>query len=179
MTLPVPSERIGSTASRRASVVPFPVSRQGGAMSRRQRTVAVVVRVWVVLAAAGVLVGAAAPWVRSGAVRRSAFGLARTARAIGLVETGPQRVAVVMLFLTPMAVAALLLALSAGRHRLAGMLGGVVGLVALAAGWVGLRLPGALPVGPRVTLVAGAALLAGSAAEVWLARRRPTTEATA
>lgn len=162
-----------------ASAPPFPVRRDGRTASPRGRAVAAAVRVWVVAAGAAVVLGAAAPWVRTGEVRRSAFALARTARALGLVETGPQRAAVLALFLTPTAVAAMVLALSLRRHRLAGLVGGVVGLVAVAAGVVGTRLPADVEVGPRVTLVAGLALLVGSAAELWLAGRRPVTEGSA
>jgi len=108
------------------------------------------------------LVAALLPWLQTGRSHRSAFALARSADAIGFVDTPGRRVLVASWYLLPFLVAAVWTAGALGRAALAGALGVVVGAMSIAAGsmvwrWVGLES------GPAVALGAGAVTLAAAA----------------
>ena len=112
----------------------------------------------------GVVVGAARPWLRTGAATRSAFALARSARNLGLIDSGPRRVAMTLLFLTPMLCGAVVLLFALRRRRSAAVIAATIGVVGLAAGYVGRSLPGngGAPSGVWLTIGSGAVAFGGS-----------------
>ena len=117
-----------------------------------------------VLGSVGVVVGAARPWLRTGAVTRSAYALARSARNLGLLDSGPRRAAITLLFLTPMLCGAVVLLFSLGRRRGAALVAATIGAFGVAAGCVGRALPGNgdTPTGVWLTIGSGAVALGGS-----------------
>ena len=122
---------------------------------------------------AGVPVGAALDWLALGGVSRSAFSLARHASELGLVDTGAAHAAVLALFLSPVLVGVIVIALSMGWVRVAAAMSLLLGLVAWAAGLLVLRLDLGVKQGPLVTSLAGAFCLIGGVA-VWSTQRRAT-----
>ena len=113
-----------------------------------------------------ILFAALLPWLRTGNARRSAFGLTRSAAALGLLGTWPRKIFAVVIFLIPLAVAGAWTAGALRRPMLVASLGGLLGATSLIAGSIALsqlpRAPGSL-----TAVVAGSAVL-GSAG--WLAR---------
>lgn len=71
------------------------------------------------IGAAGVALGAALPWARSGRRLRSGYDLAGVARAFGLTESTGLRVAVTAWLLLPLVAAGAVALALLGRHRLA------------------------------------------------------------
>ena len=119
-------------------------------------------------AGVAVLVAALLPWLRTGEARRSAFALARSAQALGLFEGGSRRLLLSMWFLMPMLVAATWTAGALRRPVAVAVLGGFVGAMSVAAGWVvQAKVPG--QIGPVAGIVAGALAMASAA---WLALTR-------
>jgi hypothetical protein len=139
----------------------------------RQRTSRAVAAT--VVASLAAFVAALLPWLEAGRTHRSAFALARSADAIGFVDTPGRRVLVASWYLLPLLVAAVWTAGALGRPILTGALGVAVGSMSVAAGsmvwrWVGLES------GPAAALGAGALTVASG---VWLlilcSKRRRTT----
>lgn len=75
------------------------------------------------------------PWVRLGSRDRSSIDLIGSAGALDVIEGATKAIVVVLWFLLPVLVAAAMLALAAGRHRLLALLlvplGPLIGLVVL------------------------------------------------
>jgi hypothetical protein len=118
-----------------------------------------------VAACLAVLAVAFLPWVRSGRVDRHAFAVARTARNLGVVDTGAERALLLTYVLMPMLVAGAWLAAALARRRLLAVLAAVIGVVAIAAGIVVLSSPVRTGPGAWASIVAGSVALAGAA---WL-----------
>jgi hypothetical protein len=122
-------------------------------------------------ASIAVFVAALLPWLRTGRASRSAFGLARTADALGLIEGWPLRLLVTSWYLLPLLVAATWTAGALRRPALVATLGAIVGILSITAGLVVALLVRA-EVGPVASVGAGTAALAGA---IWLARDRGTS----
>lgn len=120
-----------------------------------------------------VFVAALLPWLRTGRASRSAFGLARAADALGLIEGWPLRLLVTSWYLLPLLVAATWTAGALRRQVLVATLGAVVGLLSITAGTVVVVLVRA-EVGPVASVGAGGVALAGA---IWLAREREISRA--
>ena len=118
--------------------------------------------VWLALGVWGVVVGASLPWLSTGAVQRSAFGVARSARLLGLADAPERRLALVLLFATPMLGGAVLVALSLGWRRIAALIASTVGVVGVVGAVVGSQLPGDHEIGPIVSGCAGVVSILGS-----------------
>ena len=143
-------------------------------MVRRRGRAVTCGTVAMLVGAVGVVAGASSPWLRTGAVTRSSFALARSARNLGLVDSGARRAAVALLFLAPMLLGAVVLLVSLARNRLAAMFAAVVGAVGALAGAVGTTLPGPVQRGPMITLVSAVVALGGSVVVLIAARTRTT-----
>jgi hypothetical protein len=126
-----------------------------------------------VIACLASLGAALLPWLRTGQARRSAFTLARSADAIGFIDTPFRRALVISWYLLPMLTAAVW---TAGAFRHPGLvagLGALVGSMSVAAGSMVIAWTRPEP-GSVAAVVAGGVTL-GCAA--WLARSatRPAT----
>lgn len=121
-----------------------------------------------VAASVAVFGAALLPWLRTGRAWRSAFGLARSADRLGLLEGWPLRVLAASWSLLPLLVAATWTAGALRRRRLVATFGAVVGALSTTAGLLVVLLL-RVEVGPVVGVVAGAATMA---AAVWTARAR-------
>ena len=118
-----------------------------------------------VASAVAVLGAALLPWLRTGEARRSAFSLARAAQGLGLFEGWSRRLVIGLWFLVPLLVAATWTAGALRRPMLVATLGGFVGAMSVAAGWVvQASVPG--QVGPVAGMVSGALALVSAS---WLA----------
>ena len=115
-----------------------------------------------VASALACLVAALLPWLRTGQATRSAFGLARSASVLGLFDGAPRRICLALWYLLPFMVAATWTAAAVGRPLLAAGLGGIVGLISLAAGILVIVLVRAES-GSVLAVAAGAAAVSASA----------------
>lgn len=115
-----------------------------------------------------VLGAALLPWLRSGEARRSAFGLVRTAEALGVFEGWPRRVLLACWYLLPFFVATTWTAGALRRPLLVATLGATVGSMSVVAGLV-VVVSVRAEVGPVASVVAGTVALAGA---IRLARGR-------
>lgn len=125
-----------------------------------------------VLASCAALAGALLPWLRTGNARRSAFALARSAEALGFIDTSFRRTLVVLWYLLPFATA---LVWTAGviRQPAVVLVGGIlVGSMSVTAAWIFVSLARSGGPGPAVSLTAGLATLAGSGWLAWSLRSR-------
>ncbi len=119
---------------------------------------------------AGVIAGAALPWLETGGVSRSVFTLARVASELGLLDRPGRKLAVYSLLGVPLLVPFALILLSFGLRKLAGSVLVVIGLLGSGSGAAGLAF-GAGQLGPPVALAGG--LVALVAAVVGAFRRFP------
>lgn len=121
-----------------------------------------------VAACIAVVVAALLPWMKTGEVRRSAFALARSADALGFIDSPLRRTLVVSWYLLPFLAAVAWTAAALRRPLVVAALAMLLGSMSVAAGsmfmWV--ARPG---LGPVAAVVAGAAALASAA---WLAWTR-------
>jgi hypothetical protein len=119
-----------------------------------------------VVACVAALGAALLPWLRTGDVRRSAFALARSADALGFIDSPLRRALAVSWYLLPFLTAAVWTAAALRKAMLVAGLGAVVGSMSMAAGsmFMALTRPGP---GPVASVVAGAAALTSAG---WLAR---------
>jgi hypothetical protein len=116
-----------------------------------------------IVSATSCIVGLALPFLKAAGSERSAFGIIRSARLLGLVD-GPIRfLLTTAVVLMPLVTALLVLLAAASGNRLAdtvsSLLAGTIGLIALAVGTVGLWVSKATLIGPLVCAVGGALLL--------------------
>lgn len=111
---------------------------------------------------AGVIVGAALPWLETGGVSRSVFTLARVASEIGLLDRPGRKLAVYSLLSVPLLVPIALILMSLGLRKLAGLILLVIGLLGIASGAAGLAF-GAGQLGPPVAFAAGLVALVAAA----------------
>jgi hypothetical protein len=126
------------------------------------------------LAAASTLL----PWLRSGASTRNAYGLARAAAALGLLDGWVRRTLLVVAYLVPFLAAASWTAWALGRAGAVVASGAIVGVASATAGGLVWARVAAEP-GPVLAVLAGATA-AGSAARlaVATARARPPLHET-
>ncbi len=106
-----------------------------------------------------VVLGAALPWLPSGAARYSAFRAARAAYTIDLFDSlgiAPARFAVIALLFTPVVVPAGVIALSVGWRRIGAALLFIVGLLGLLSGGLVVGFSSQRLSGPIVAIVGGA-----------------------
>jgi len=105
------------------------------------------------------------PWLTTGEARRSAFALARSADALGFIDSPVRRAMVLSWYLLPLLTAAVWTAGALRQPVAVAALAAVVGSMSVAAGsmFMSLARPG---LGPVAAVVAGIVTLAGS---VWLA----------
>ncbi len=126
---------------------------------------------------AGVIVGSALPWVRTGRRERSAFTVIRVVHDLDVIETALQRVAVSALLAVPVLVPMGVLLVATGYRRSAATALAVAAVVGLAAAGVGLRVSGTDLAGPIVTLIGALGALVGPLVALRSARpnrrRRP------
>jgi hypothetical protein len=116
-----------------------------------------------IVSAISCVVGLALPFLKAGGSERTAFGIIRSARLLGLVD-GPIRfLLTTAVVLMPLLTALLVLFAAATGNRLADLVSSLlaftIGLVGLAVGTVGLWVSKATLVGPLVCAVGGALLL--------------------
>ena len=119
------------------------------------------------------LVGAFLPWLRTGEARRSAFGLARSADALGFIDTPLRRTLVILWYLVPLATAAVWTAAALKQPGFVVATGMLVGSLSVAAAWVYLSLARPGEPGPVVALTAGLVTVASSGWLAWSAKSRP------
>jgi hypothetical protein len=106
------------------------------------------------------------PWLRTGQARRTAFALARSADALGFVDSPLRRALVVSWYLLPLLTAAAWTAGALGRPGLVAVLGGLVGSMSAAAG--SIVMAWARPEsGPIAAIATGGTAIASA---VWLGR---------
>lgn len=99
-----------------------------------------------VVCSCAALAGALLPWLRTGNARRSAFALARSAEALGFIDTSFRRTLVVLWYLLPFATA-LVWTAGALRQPVVALVGGIlVGSMSVTAAWIFVSL--ARPGGP-------------------------------
>ena len=127
------------------------------------------------MGAAGVAVGAALPWARSGRRPLSGYDLVGVARRFGLTTGTAARAAATVVLALPL-LAALALALAAvGRRAGSLAVSVVVGLAGLGcAGWVASVAQGSAGLGVVATLAAAVCCLGGSAGGFARSRARET-----
>ena len=125
-----------------------------------------------VAACIAVVAAALLPWLKTGQVRRSAFALARSADALGFIDSPLRRALVVSWYLLPFLAAAAWTAAALRRPLIVAGLAAVVGSMSVAAGsmFMSLARPG---IGPVSAVVTGAAALASAG---WLAWSRGDRE---
>ena len=111
------------------------------------------------------LVSAMVPWLKTGETRRSAFALARSADALGFIDSPLRRALVVSWYLLPLLTAAAWTAAALRKPVVVVGLAAVVGSMSVAAGsmFMSVARPG---VGPAAAVVAGTAAILSA---VWLA----------
>jgi hypothetical protein len=104
------------------------------------------------------LASALLPWLKTGETRRSAFALARSADALGFMDSPLRRGLVVSWYLLPLLTAAVWTGAALRRPIVVAVLGAVVGSMSVAAGsmFMSLARPG---VGPVASVIAGTAAL--------------------
>ena len=108
------------------------------------------------------------PWLRTGQARRSAFALARSADALGFIDSPLRRALVVTWYLLPFLTAAVWTAAALQRPGLAAGLAAVVGAMSIAAGAIVISYVKA-ETGPVAAIAVGTVVLGSSA---WLAASR-------
>jgi hypothetical protein len=118
-----------------------------------------------VAACVAALGAALLPWLKTGEARRSAFALARSAGALGFIDSPLRRALVVSWYLLPFLTAAAWTAAALRKPKVVVGLGAVVGSMSVAAGsmFMALTRPG---LGPVASVVTGGAAMASAA---WLA----------
>jgi len=119
-----------------------------------------------VIACLMALAAALLPWLRTGQARRSAFALARSADALGLIDTPLRRALVVSWFLLPLLTAAAWTAGALGKPGLVAALAGMVGSMSVAAGSIVMAWTRPEPGSVAAVATGGAAL----ACAAWLGR---------
>jgi hypothetical protein len=125
-----------------------------------------------VIASCAALVGALLPWLRTGEARRSAFALARSADALGFIDTPFRRTLVVLWYLLPFATALVWTAGALKQPLIVLAFGALVGSMSVAAAWIFVSLARPGGPGPAVTLAGGLATLASSMWLAWSLRSR-------
>ena len=121
------------------------------------------------------LASALLPWLKTGETRRSAFALARSADALGFIDSPLRRALVVSWYLLPLLTAAAWTAGALRKPLVVVGLGTVVGSMSVAAGsmFMAVARPG---VGPVASVIAGTAALLSAAWLAWsMASARPET----
>ena len=99
------------------------------------------------------------PWARSGQVSRTGWALAGAVHRLGLDQTGPLRVLLVLFLFTPVLAAGTWIAAFRDRPGVVATLAGSSGLVAGSA-WVALRVsPLEARVGAHLALASGGVAL--------------------
>lgn len=141
----------------------------GGARSTSRPTIATVA------SSLAALVGALLPWLRTGEARRSAFALARSADALGFIDTPLRRTLVVLWYLVPFATAVVWTSAALKQPRLVVAGGMLVGSLSVAAAWIYLSLARPGEPGPVVALTAGLMTIASSGWLAWWGRSRPAS----
>ena len=116
------------------------------------------------LGSAGVVLGAAQPWLTTGRVERSAFALARSARRLGLADGTLRRLALHLLFATPLLVGIVIALVAWHRPRWAIGPSVLVGLIGLVGGLAGFTIPGDRAAGPILTMLCGVFSVVGGVA---------------
>jgi hypothetical protein len=122
-----------------------------------------------ILAVAGTIGTAVAPvlpWARTGRSVRSGFALAHLAQRLDLATTGPMKALLVGVALLPLLAAAVWTAAALEWRRVMALLAAAAGGVAIAGAVIVWRSPVDALIGPVVSVVAGAAAVAGA---VWTA----------
>jgi hypothetical protein len=125
-----------------------------------------------VAACIAVVAAALLPWLKTGDVRRSAFALARSADALGFIDSPLRRALVVSWYLLPFLAAAAWTGAALRRPLVVAGLAAVVGSMSVAAGsmFMSVARPG---IGSVSAVVTGAATLASAG---WLAWSRGDRE---
>jgi len=121
-----------------------------------------------VVACLAALGAALLPWLRTGQARRSAFALARSADALGFVDSPLRRALIVSWYLLPFLTALVWTAAALQRPTLAAVTGAVVGAMSVAAGAIVILLV-KVETGPVAAIASGGIALGSSA---WLAASR-------
>ena len=124
-----------------------------------------------VVACLAALAAALLPWLRTGQARRSAFALARSADALGFIDSPVRRGLVVAWYLLPFLTAAVWTAAAVQRPGATAAIGAVVGAMSIAAGAIVIALVKA-ETGPVAAIATGGVALGSSA---WLAAERRRT----
>lgn len=127
-----------------------------------------------VAATVSVLVATLLPWLRSGSAVRNAYALVRSAAIIGVFDGWTRRICLVVWYALPLLVAATWTAGALRRRKTTALLGGLVGLVSVAAGAI-VTTQTTPELGPLVAIVTGVVAVIGA---VWLARSREPVTAT-
>jgi len=111
------------------------------------------------------------PWLTTGQTRRSAFALARSADALGFVDSPVRRALVVSWYLLPLLTATAWTAAALRRPAAVAAMGAVVGSMSIVAGsmFIALARPGP---GPVSAVVGGAVAILSAG---WLARSLSAT----
>jgi hypothetical protein len=122
------------------------------------------------------LVAALLPWLKTGETRRSAFALARSADALGFIDSPVRRSLVVSWYLLPFLTAAVWTAAALRKPVVVAGLGVIVGSMSVAAGsmFMSLARPGP---GPVASVIAGTAALLSAGWLAWSARPATTMPA--
>ena len=118
------------------------------------------------VACVAALAAAFLPGLRTGEARRAAFALARSADALGFIDSPLRRALVVSWYLLPLLAAAAWTAGALGRPALLALFGGLVGSMSAAAGSIVIAWT-------RTEVGSIAAIVTGSIAlmcALWLAR---------
>jgi hypothetical protein len=149
----------------------------GGRVSQARpvRSVPAKPLVLTVVACLAALASALLPWLKTGEARRSAFALARSADALGFIDSPLRRALVVSWYLLPFLTAAAWTAAVLRKPVVAAGLGAVVGSMSVAAGsmFMSVARPG---VGSVASVVAGSVALAGAGWLAWsVSSARPAT----
>jgi hypothetical protein len=128
-----------------------------------------------VVACVAALGAALLPWLKTGEARRSAFALARSADALGFIDSPFRRALVVSWYLLPFLTAAAWTAAALRKPMAVAGLGGVVGSMSVAAGsmFMALTRPG---LGPVASVIAGVVALTSAGWLAWsVSWARPAT----
>lgn len=123
------------------------------------------------------LAGALLPWLRTGQARRSAFALARSADALGFVDTPLRRTLVILWYLVPFATAVVWTAAVLKQPVLVVAAGAMVGSLSIAAAWIYLTLADPGEPGPAVALTAGLVTVASAGWLAWSLKSRAAAAA--
>ena len=119
----------------------------------------------------GAAVAPVLPWARSGSAERSGFALAHLAQRLDLATTWPLKALLLGVALLPLLAAAVWTAAALQWRWVVATLAGVTGGVAIAGAVIVWRSSVVALIGPVVSVVAGAAAVAGA---VWTATREAT-----